>query len=263
MLPRFKLFWRLRLLTLIVLVAASSAKAQPSARQFPPGSVRQLDAVPSGRLRGELDQLPAPARERARQWLNSFHFTEQDLASLRADAKGGIYYVCELAGEPGPAESGSPPIGQAPVPVNPFPAHLIFHSRPGAPNVLYLNFTGETVSNTEWNNTVGRTSIPAVAFSTDSDFATFSDAEQSAIKKIWQRMAEDYAPFNMDVTTERPGSFNNRTAVALITRNTDANGEANPASTAGGVAYVNVFNTTQYSSYRPAWVYYNNLANEE
>jgi hypothetical protein len=128
---------------------------------------------------------------------------------------------------------------------------------------LYINFAGETVSNTEWNTQLGRTSIPAVAFSTDSDRTTFSDAEQMAIKRIWQRMAEDYAAFNIDVTTERPGTFNNRTAVALITRNTDANGDPNPASASGGVAYVNVFNTTQYSKYRPAWVYHNNLANEE
>ena len=45
-----------------------------------------------------------------------------------------------------------------------------------------------------------RTTIPAVAFSTDSDFATFSTAEQTAIKRIWQRVAEDYAPFDVDVT---------------------------------------------------------------
>lgn len=222
----------------LLIAAVSGASAQPftaSPRKFPVGSLQQLEALPASRLRTELEQLPAPARERARQWLNSFHFTEQDLRSLRADANGGIYYVCELAGEPAPAESEPPPVGQAGVPVSPFPSHLIFHSRPGAPNVLYVNFAGETVSNTEWNTSLGRTSIPAVPFSSDSDYTTFSDAEQVAIKRIWQRMAEDYAPFNIDVTTERPGTFNNRTAVALITRNTDANGDPNPASTSGGV----------------------------
>jgi hypothetical protein len=226
--------------------------------------VSRLDELPpASRLRAELEQLPAPAQERAWQWLRSFHFTAQDVPSLRADANGGIYYVCELAGEPAPAGSEPPPVGQAAVPISPFPSHLIFHSRPGAANVLYINFAGETVSNTEWNTSLGRTSIPAVAFSSDSDYSTFSDAEQAAIKRIWQRMAEDYAPFNIDVTTERPGTFNNRTAVALITRNTDANGDSNPASTSGGVAYVNVFNTTQYSKYRPAWIYNNNLGNNE
>ena len=46
-------------------------------------------------------------------------------------------------------------------------------------------------------------------------YATFSDAEQVAIKRIWQRVAEDYAPFDIDVTTERPATFTTRTAQAL------------------------------------------------
>jgi hypothetical protein len=83
------------------------------------------------------------------------------------------------------------------------------------------------------------------------------------IKRVWQRMAEDYAPFNIDVTTERPATFNSRTAVALITRKTDANGDPNPYNTAGGVAYVNVFGTTSYAKYRPAWIYHDNLSHNE
>ena len=92
---------------------------------------------------------------------------------------------------------------------------------------------------------------------------TFSDAEQLAIKRIWQRMSEDYSPFDIDVTTERPATFNTRTAHALITRNTDANANPNPYSSAGGVAYVNVFGSSSYANYRPAWIYVNNLANDE
>lgn len=154
-------------------------------------------------------------------------------------------------------------IALASVPIAPFPASLIFHSRPGAPNVLFIEFSGMTVTNSAWTNEVGRVSIPAMPFSTDADYATFSAAEQVAIKRIWQRMAEDYAPFNMDVTTERPATLNNRTAIALITRNTDANGQPNPYDTAGGVAYVNVFNTGSFDYYRPGWIYQNNLANDE
>lgn len=243
---------------------ATAAFAQTPG-EFPPGSFRGLDALPAGRLREQLETLPPAAQERARQWLNSFHFTGRDLHSLHADATGGIFYVCEGVTATGAAATAAetPPVGQAAVPVNPFPASLIFHSRPGAPNVLYLNFTGEVVTNTQWNTEISRTVIPAVAFSTDGDLSTFSDAEQLAIKRIWQRVAEDYAPFNIDVTTERPATFNNRTAVALITRTTDANGNPNPYSNAGGVAYVNVFNTTQYAKYRPGWIYQNNLANDE
>jgi hypothetical protein len=180
------------------------------------------------------------------------------------DPDGGVYYAdhFSLGSTPPPAEGG-PITSEAAVPVSPFPANLKFHSRPGAQNVIYLDFDGETVTGTAWNTSLGRTTIPTVAFSTDTDLNTYSDAEQVAIKRIWERVAEDYAPFNVDVTTERPTSFTTRTAQALITRNTDANGAANPSSTAGGVAYVDVFGISSYANYRPAWIYYNNLANQE
>jgi Divergent InlB B-repeat domain/Metallo-peptidase family M12B Reprolysin-like/Viral BACON domain len=222
-----------------------------------------MDQLPVGRLRRQLQALPPAAQQGALGWLRSFHFTGQDLPSLHADAQGGIFYACGPAVAAAPATAEPPPIGQAAVPMNPFPAGLIFHSRPGSPNVFYLNFTGETVTNTQWNTEISRAVIPAVAFSTDSDFTTFSDAEQVAIKRIWQRVAEDYAPFNIDVTTERPATFDKRTAHALITRNTDVNGDPNPYSVSGGVAYVNSFGTTSYANYRPAWIYYNNLAANE
>jgi hypothetical protein len=256
-----------------IFLVTSPAWAQPGAtREFPVGRLQQIAELPASRFRADLEQLPEPARERARQWLRSFHFTDLDVASLHVDAAGGICFACSFSRPASPesseteSDSEAPVIGQAAVPVSPFPAHLKFHSRPGAPNVLYINFEGETVSNTEWNNVVSRTTIPALPFDTDGNPTTYSDAEQVAIKRIWQRMVEDFAPFNINVTTERPATFNNRTAVALITRNTDANGDPNPYSYAGGVAYVNVFNTTQtggYARYRPAWVYHNNLGNVE
>jgi hypothetical protein len=246
-------------------VAAQPTRSLPS--EFPIGGLSRLDELPSGRFRANLEQLPSPAQERALRWLRGFHFPAADAASLHTDAAGGICYACQFSlpetSDAIESEAQPPPVAQAAVPVSPFPSHLIFHSRPGAPNVLYLNFSGETVSDTEWNNVVSRTSIPAVTFSSDSDLTTFSDSEQLAIKRIWQRVAEDYAPFNINVTTERPGTFNNRTAVALITRKTDANGDPNPYNTSGGVAYVNVFNTTSYAKYRPAWIYHDNLGNNE
>jgi len=185
------------------------------------------------------------------------------VGSLRADAEGGIYYVCELTPAETLAQSEGLEVAAASVPVSPFPAGLTFHSRPGSPNVLYLNFAGDTISGTLWNSEVGRSSIPAVAFSTDADYTNFSDSEQTAIKRIWQRVSEDYAPFDIDVTTQRPATFNNRTAHLLITRSTDANGASNPEPAAGGVAYVDVFSFSSYSSYRPAWVYVDNLSYSE
>lgn len=221
-----------------------------------------MDQLPPGRLRSQIEGLPSTAQERAVRWLGDIHFTERDLPALHADKDGGIYFVCDLATAPA-ATADAPVTAAASVPVSPFPAGLVYHSRPGAPNVIYLNFSGESVTGTAWNTSLSRDPIPAVAFSTDGDFTTFNDSEQLAIKRIWQRVSEDYAPFNVDVTTERPATMGSRVANVLITRNTDANGNANPSSSAGGVAYVNVFAGSSYSTYRPAWIYYNNLANDE
>lgn len=247
-------------LILFSAVLAEGQQVLPGPRQFVPGTLSRIDELPASRLRTRLERLPETARQRALMRLRSFHFTELDLESLEPDAEGEMFYVDHFTVEPAEANEAEaePIIAAAAVAISPFPASLIFHSRPGAPNVLYLNFTGENVSGTSWN-TGGHTMIPAVAFSTDSDFSTFSDAEQVAIKRVWQRVAEDYAPFNIDVTTERPATFGTRTAHALITRSTDADGVENPSSPAGGVAYINVFGNSNYGTYRPGWIYFNNL----
>ena len=254
----------LSLLTALMVPFLPSATAQDlrGRKEFPPGLLKRVDDLPAGRLRQQIERLPAQARERAMNWLATSHITVEDFVALHVDAEGGVFYADEFKVAPAPGLA-APPTAQAAVPVSPFPADMIFHSKRGAPNVLYLNFAGETVTGTSWNDSVGRITIPAVAFSTDADYSTFSDSEQLAIRRIWQRVAEDYAPFDIDVTTERPPSFTTRTAHALITRSTDANGADNPASDSGGVAYLGVFGTATYTRYRPAWIYSDNLAGEE
>ena len=59
--------------------------------------------------------------------------------------------------------------------------------------------------------------LEAVPFDQDGDPTTFSDGELSAIAGVWQRVAEDYAPFSVDVTTEEPAAFGPNTGRVLIT----------------------------------------------
>jgi hypothetical protein len=251
-------------LILLSAVLGQGQQVPSRPRQFAPGTLSRLEELPASRLRSRLDRLPAAARQRALARLRSFHFTELDLESLEADSDGEVFYADNFSNDPAaaPRVDPEPAIGEASVAVSPFPASLIFHSKPGAPNILYLNFSGENVSGTSWN-TEGRTVIPAVAFSTDTDYSAFSDAEQAIIKRVWQRVAEDYSPFNIDVTTERPATFGTRAAHAVITRSTDANGIDNPSSSAGGVAYVNVFGNSNYGTYRPGWIYFDNLGGSQ
>lgn len=251
-------------LSLGSVVAALPGDAAFRGREFRPGSLLRVEDLPVGRFRSDLERLPAGPRGRAVGWLRELHFPEADAASMRVDEEGGIYCVDDFAPEPGVVVAqADPEVAEATVPVEPFPAGLVFHSRPGAPNVLHLNFYGEDVVGTAWNSSQGRALIPALAFSADSDFATYSESEQVAIRRIWQRVAEDYSLFDVDVTTERPAVMGRWVAMALITRNKDADGLNNPSSSGGGVAYMGVFGRADYANYRPAWIYSNNLGGDE
>ncbi|MBI5425671.1 MAG: putative Ig domain-containing protein [Opitutae bacterium] len=202
-------------------------------------------------------------------------FHRNDIETLRVDATGMVYYVCkgltavpEPAAEPHEAKpliDGSWAPGSSASVAEPITVPIAnppaYSSRPGAANVLYLDFNGHVLTGSAWNSSANVSSWNFLAYDLDGDSATFSEAEQSAIYQIWQRVAEDFAPFNINVTTVEPTTFGPRTGRVLITRNTDANGVAAPYSTAGGVAYVGVFNYSSYvTTYQPALVYYNNLA---
>lgn len=100
-------------------------------------------------------------------------------------------------------------------------------SKPDAPATLYLDFTGNFESDWWQNNSNGTQThfrnITTPVFDTDGDPTKFSADEQSTIKQIWARVAEDYAPFNINVSTDYYGSFNDRQAlkVAIGGNNTD------------------------------------------
>ena len=86
---------------------------------------------------------------------------------------------------------------------------FILHSRPGATRKIYLDFTGHTTTGTQWNNPppsgLGKTTFTTPPFSLDANTAAFSAAEHAAIQYVWRSIAEDFAQFDVDVTTEDPG----------------------------------------------------------
>lgn len=135
---------------------------------------------------------------------------------------------------------------------------LALHSRPGSKRTIFLDFDGMEVTGTNWAQYYGEFTAPA--YSIDDDPA-FSATELARIANVWLRVAEDYAPFDVDVTTEDPG-------VAAIERSNQADmvfGSRvaivgpNPIYRycgCGGIAYVNVFNETDgHEDYQPAFVF--------
>ena len=102
----------------------------------------------------------------------------------------------------------------------------------GAAATLYLDFDGDYESS--WG---GYSNITTPAYDQDGNPSTFSDAEVASITQIWQYVAEDYAPFNVNVTTVEPPSFNNGEALRVVI---GGNGSWT-GGTYGGVSYVDSF----------------------
>lgn len=243
----------------------------------------QLEDIPEGRFRDELARLTEPARRYALDKLGKLHVPLNDVASLSVEENGQLFYQCSLPSLPPPTELTA--VGQdaaqadlpgslekteaaAAVPISSPPVR---HSRPGATKVIYLDFNGHTISGTAWNSKRGNEGDanyrPAVAsylaktFDADGDASSFSDSEQATIIRVWERIAEDFSSFDVDVTTEEPVSFNRNTGRILITDNVDANGVNMPSSGSAGVAYLDVFGDFNYASfYSPALVYANQLS---
>ncbi len=79
------------------------------------------------------------------------------------------------------------------------------HSNPGSTYKVFLDFDGHMTTGTTWNSAWGMNSFYSPAFSLDAS-ESFTAEELLRIQQIWQRIAEYFSPFNIDVTTEDPGA---------------------------------------------------------
>ncbi len=102
----------------------------------------------------------------------------------------------------------------------------------GATASIYLDFNGH------FDGTWGSYSnITTPVFDQDNDLTTFSDGELTSMRDIWAVVADDYAPFKIDVTTVQPASFANGVAMRVAIGG-DGAWAGGPY---GGVAYVGSF----------------------
>ena len=145
------------------------------------------------------------------------------------------------------------PLGPDTTPITTTPSYpttatFLLHSRPSATRKVYLDFTGHTTAGTPWNTLAGwQTTFTTPPFSLDANTANVSDAEHAAIQSVWRRMAEDFASYDVDVTTEDPGADG-----LLKTAAVDMNygmrvifGPDQNATGSGGVAFVGSFGWTR------------------
>jgi PKD repeat protein len=196
---------------------------------------------------------------------------------LRADLRGdrqvwldrkGRQFVIEATSPEQMAEIATQNAGAVTAPATaaaapaPLASTFLLHSRPSAKHIIFLDFDGMTVTNTAWNQSYGA-SLVAAPWDLDNSPSTFSDPEKTTIQLIWQHIAADYAPFDVDVTTEDLGLDRlNRTSTsddfygtrALITPS------APISCGCAGIAYVGTFDQVGSSSYQPAWAFVNGFA---
>ncbi len=187
--------------------------------------------------------------------------------SLRIDRQGRLHFVCEgllplqnIAARSetissGGNSTGTPAAGEA----------FSLNSKPGASKVVYLDFDGHVTSGTFWNsNFTGGANIVTPPYSNDSTVSTtFSTTELNNIVAIWQRVAEDFAPFDVNVTTVDPGvealrktsSSDNQFGVRVCIGGSSYDWYS---AGAGGVAYLNSF---AWNSDTPCFVFTSQLGN--
>jgi autotransporter-associated beta strand protein len=178
---------------------------------------------------------------------------------LRVDPEGQLFYACppecgdcakEQAPEAGPVIESIEPTD--PPPYDTSEAFLL-HSRPGAKRVIYLDFDGHRDTTGRWKK--GAAESPP--FDLDGNESAFNATELNRIIGVWQRVAEDYSIYEIDVTTEDPGiealkksnSSDGAYGIRVVIGGSSSDWFG---SGAGGVAFVGSFDS---GSDLPCWVF--------
>jgi hypothetical protein len=150
---------------------------------------------------------------------------------------------------PLPAPTAGSASGGTAAATNPLGSIPALNSLPGAPASLYLDFDGYFES--QWGS---YRNVSTPAFDQDGDPTTFSDGELAAIREIWGDVAEDFAPFNLNVTTVPPASFANGVALRVAV----GGDGAWAGGGSGGMSYIDSFTN---SAPNTSYVFAKNLGN--
>ena len=207
------------------------------------------------------------AAEEAEVEVESFKKAARSDKDMRLDCEGHALYVCKAM----PTQVGPDTTPYTSTAAYPLSQTFLLHSRPGAAKVIYLDFNGHVTTGTAWNSTYAAgANITTPAFDTDGSPTTFSASEQAIIQEIWRRVAEDYAPWDIDVTTQDPGLESIRRTATSDTKygiRCVIGGSSSQwlGSAAGGVAYIGSLGrsitTTTTTNDVPAYVFPVELSN--
>lgn len=261
----------LAVLALATLSLPESALAQTAAKRSnqaqpakPPHPLLNLPANSNGEkaIANLGANLPAVAAHYGKS-ADALRAQLRNDRSAWIDKSGKLFFIEQgLTASPSDvAQSGA---------VYPADQTFLLHSRKSSKRKIYLDFNGHTTTGTAWNTSYGITTIISPAFDLDGLPGTFSATELAVIQNIWRRVSEDYAAFDVDVTTEEPpvdqmtrtssldDTYGTR---AVITKNFTA-GTVKGDCGCGGFAYVGVFDATSEAN-KPAFIFQDKLGNGE
>ena len=233
--------------------------------ESPAGTITGLPPFPDinlpDRARGEEaiallgDRLPAVAAQYGMSIPRFARILRSDPAAW-IDRRGRLLFIDQFPEQAGEIQQ-TDPLQSAPFPLS---ETFNLDSRPGARRTIYLDFDGHVTSGTAWNSSYGVDPIVSPSYSLDSDPA-FSDRELENIQAMWRQVAEDFAPFEVNVTTRDPGQ-------EAITRSSSGDPEYGTRVVitrdnfadcgCGGFAYVTAFNDIG-DGYKPAFVFNTSL----
>lgn len=221
-----------------------------------------------GIIRGEKainelgERLPEVARKNGKSASELRRLLLED-STLHVDETERLLYIDDAVDYTPTAYESEPAIEAAPFS---YTETFKLHSRPGSNRVIYLDFDGHVTSGTSWNTSyTNGQPINSAPFSLDGDPNAFSAQEQDAIQYIWQRVAEDFAAFDVDVTTEEPGDdaiFRSGSSDQLYGARAVISPTNFTGNNIGGIAYVGVFNYIG-TNYKPAFIMTSGLGNNE
>jgi hypothetical protein len=120
--------------------------------------------------------------------------------SLAVDAADRIAYFDDA--EPSARPAAPAPEAAAPPVTGP---EFQLSSLPGADKTIYLDFDGHVTEGTVWNSAYTVSSITSPPYDTDGAPDSWSSGELDVIRDAWAAVAEDFAPWNVNVTTVDPG----------------------------------------------------------
>jgi subtilisin-like proprotein convertase family protein len=168
-------------------------------------------------------------------------------------------YLSSEPSSPGTLDGGTVNLETSPFPLE---ETFLLNSLPTATKTIYLDFNGHLTQGTDWNTLTGLPSIVTPAFSLDADVNIFTPEERLLVQRIWERVTEDFRPFEVNVTTEDPGiealrnsgGGDDQWGIRILIGGDGTNDWYTPTTgqEVGGVAYLTSFN---WASDTPAFVF--------